>query len=325
MKSKIILVSGIYALKIMPWRNQHIDNLQFVDYSSFLADPKSDFEEVIGLWVELFPQVTNEVIEKFQSLKFVATSTTGVTHLDLESLTMRNVQVLSLDSSTDFMKEITSTAELTWLLTMAVWRKLLLNLVKDQVSNLNFVRYKNLARELSGKTIGIIGFGRVGKQISKYAKGFQMNVQAFDPYISNLSFIEYDVKEIDSIEKLVASSDIIVLCAKKNSDNSILLGQSQLSFVKKDAIIINTSRGSLWDEKIIANYLLNGLIGGVGVDVYSEEELTDRDEISSILLNIDESKYNIVRTPHIAGATSDALSNVTNFMYNKIIDFFANT
>jgi|688.fasta_scaffold08086_11 D-3-phosphoglycerate dehydrogenase len=325
MTPRIILVGGAYAIKSEPWRNQATDNLQFIDYSSYVADPKSDFQEVIGLWVELLPQITNEIIEKFPSLKFVATSTTGVTHLDLNALTARSVQVLSLDSSTDFMDEITSTAELTWLLTMAVWRKLLHNLAKDHVLDINAVRYRNLARELRGKTLGIIGFGRVGKQISKYSKAFQMNVQAFDPYVSKDIFIKHIVKESDSIEKLVASSDIIVLSAKKNFDNSVLLGQKQISFVKKDAIVINTSRGSLWDERIIANYLLDGLIGGVGVDVYSEEELINSSGMSSALLSLDENKYNIVRTPHIAGATSDALDSVTNFMYRKIVSFIGTT
>lgn len=325
MTPRIILVGGIYAIKSEPWRNQATDNLQFIDYSSYVLDPKSDFQEVIGLWVELLPQITNEIIEKFPSLKFVATSTTGVTHLDLNALTVRNIHVLSLDSSTDFMDEITSTAELTWLLTMAVWRKLLLNLAKDDILNINTVRYKNLARELNGKTLGIIGFGRVGKQISKYSNAFQMNAQAFDPYVSKDTFMKHGVMQSDSIEKLVASSDIIVLSAKKNFDNSVLLGQKQISFVKKDAIVINTSRGSLWDERVIANYLLDGLIGGVGVDVYSEEELINSSGTSSVLLSIDENKHNIVRTSHIAGATSDALDSVTNFMYRKIVEFNGTT
>jgi D-3-phosphoglycerate dehydrogenase len=321
MTPRIILVGGIFALKSKPWRNQDNDNLQFIEFSTYLADSKSDFQKVIGLWVELGPQITNEIIEKFPSLKFVATSTTGVTHLDISALTARRIQVLSLDSSTDFMDEITSTAELTWLLTMAVWRKLLLNLAKDHISDINAVRYRNLARELRGKSLGIIGFGRVGKQISNYSKAFQMKSQAFDPYVSKDIFLKHSVKISDSIENLVASSDIILLLAKKNFDNSFLLGQKQISFLKKEAIVINTARGSLWDERIIANYLLEGLIGGVGVDVYSEEELTNTRGTPSALLGIDEKKHNIVRTSHIAGATSDALDSVTDFMYRKIVNF----
>jgi D-3-phosphoglycerate dehydrogenase / 2-oxoglutarate reductase len=279
--------------------------------------------EVRALWIEFSPQIDADTLDVFPNLELVALSTTSNTQVDMKELEVRGIKLISLKDFPDLMKGITSTAELTWALVLSVWRKIkILSTNKGELDLSK--RYINMPTQLAGKSLGIIGFGRVGQQISHYGKAFDLKIQYNDPYLNSELKPSLDLAITEkTLEELLSTSDIIVLSASKYKNTSPIINRNNFIHVKPNSILINTARGSLWDEEQVVAGLISGAISGVGVDVFQCEEfdMKFRNQ-SELLLNLDESKYNIIRTSHIGGATSDALSTVTKKIILEIQSYF---
>jgi len=273
---------------------------------------------VLGIWVELGMFVDDSILSKFPNLKFVFTTTTGLSHIDQDAVRERNINLISLGNYPEITSKISSTAELTWLLVMCLTRKLSLNLIKEKMTfqEIARLREENYGRQLKNLNFGVVGYGRTGKQVSSYAAAFDMNIGWYDPYVLESSIANPRCQKIGKLEDLVSSSDILVLTASVNESNAGLLSRALLSRMRPSAIVINTARANLWDECAVTEYLTSGRIGGVGVDVYSFEERDYKN--CDCLLGVDERNYNIVRTAHIGGATEDALKFSTIEFCKKI-------
>lgn len=317
MKS-IIIVLGEYAKVLRPWESIGTPKHDYSLATSFDEVNQDSRNSVVGIWLELGHLVTRDTMEYFPNLKFICTSTTGTSHIDKYSAQKKGVEIISLANYPSITKNITSTSELTWLLIMSVWRNLLHKLF-DGLSNINHIRYQNLPYELKGKTLGIIGFGRIGKQVSVYARSFGVSVQTFDPYADRNVASGLGVLFNKSLEDLLATSDIILLSASKSDNEVPILSEKTIQRIKSQAVVVNTARGSLWDEQAIAEALTSGRISGIGVDVYAQEELLGCEQVDySPLSRIDDKRFNIIRTAHIGGATREALERVTLHMYQVI-------
>jgi D-3-phosphoglycerate dehydrogenase len=280
---------------------------------SFHESEKYDIEcsRVIAIWTELMPTIDQKVLDRFENVKFIFTSTTGVDHLDLEALKARQIQLVTLREIPEVLNNITSTSELTWCLILAVWRNLVRNLLSDIPQELSAIRERFVAFQLSGKTLGLIGFGRIGKQLSAYGHCFGLNIYAYDPF-ARLPEVDFNnVIFVSNLRELLERSDVVVICASKQAKADAIIGKRELEWAKANSIFVNTARGGLWNETAVAEALVSGKISGVGVDVYQAEETSDSFLNESPLLHLDDRKYNIVRTPHIGGATLDALELVT--------------
>lgn len=285
-----------------------------------VKNDKAIRNETLALWVEFTPAVDRALLSKFPNLKYLFTSTTGHNHLDVASLQERGIKILSLSQFPHITREVTSTSELTWALVMAVWRRLLIYNFRfyEELNSVVELRELIPTLELKNKTLGLIGFGRIGNQLSKFGTAFGLNVIYFDPYVKTTKNFNGDnVRKCSTLKKLMEESHIVVLCASA-VDNQIIVSGSEIEYMHKDAIIVNTGRASLWDEKATAKALEKRRIAGVGVDVFQFENFDSQDSRSP-LMDIDPKMHNIVVTPHLGGATKDALEFVTREMSIEIL------
>lgn len=300
------------------------DKFELMTFDDFY-NSNANASRVIAVWTELTPAVDSKLIELFKNLEYVFTSTTGTDHIDVKLLHARGLKLISLRDLPNVLKEITSTSELTWCLVLAVWRNLLRNAIYTSTSSIVDQRERFPSFQLSGKNLGVIGFGRIGKQISEYGHSFGMHVCAYDPYVSPGEIESKGVLPIDELKDLLQVSDVVVLSATQFLSDRPIIDQTEIRYVKQGSILINTARGGLWNELAIAEALISGQIGGIGVDVYQFEELKNSTINKSPLLDIEASKFNIVRTPHLGGASVDALEFVTKEMAREISKVFSDS
>jgi lactate dehydrogenase-like 2-hydroxyacid dehydrogenase len=163
-----------------------------------------------------------------------------------------------------------------------------------------------------------LGYGRVGKKVAKYAEAFDLRICVSDPYIDLIGLDENPKYAQVDRDTLLATSDVIVICASVVNSSKII-GQRELLLIKESAILVNSARGNLWDEHAIANALTQGKISGVGVDVYQFEEVGEEQfGIPSPLLHLDPSKFNIIRTAHVGGACKDSIDQVVELSLEQI-------
>ena len=255
------------------------------------------FETVNILIVRLARKVDKTILDKFPNLTHLVTATTGLDHIDLDLVKEREIKLVSLRGHDDFLATIPSTAEHTWALLLALIRNI--PAANEHVKQGLWDRDKFRGYQLKGKLLGIIGFGRTGKKVANYAQAFNMQVQYFDPYVTDSSF-----KRTDQLEELLNSSDIISLHVHLNEETHQLIADHNISQIKKDCLIINTSRGNILDEAAVAKALISKQIKGIATDVLS----TELDNIkSSPLWQAQQKNQNIIITPHIGGASCDAM------------------
>jgi D-3-phosphoglycerate dehydrogenase len=262
--------------------------------------------EVEILIVRLAKKIDFEILLKFPSLKKIITATTGHDHIDLNALRDRSIDLVSLRGHDIFLKTIPSTAEHTWALLMALIRHI--PAANEDVKSGNWQRDKFRGYQLKNKVIGIIGYGRTGKKVASYADAFDMHVQYYDPYVE-----EPDVKHRKNVDliNLLASSDIISLHVHLNENTVNLINIENIENAKRGALFINTSRGGIWDETAVIHALEKGKLTGVATDVLT----TELSEIkNSPLWQAQQKGHNILITPHIAGATQDAMWQCEDFL-----------
>lgn len=261
------------------------------DYFSFKAN-----EEVKVLIVRLGGMVTSEVLDAFPNLKFVISATTGHNHLDKDAIAKRDIKLISLRGHEDFLKTIPSTAEFTW--------ALLLNLLRKIPSSISHVEDGNWDRELFkgyqlyGKKIGLVGLGRIGSIVARYAEAFGMIVEYVDPNEENTRY-----QKKMTLEDLVEDVDILSIHVHSDESNYNLIDAEIISKLKEGAYLLNTSRGEVWDEQAVVDSVLSGKLSGAGTDVVVNE--TTGREQSPIWKA--RNHPNILLTPHIGGASFDAM------------------
>ena len=277
------------------------------------------FQMCDGIWVTLFPLVDEALINRFPRIKFVASPTTGLTHIDMELLRRENIEVFCLKNQTEFLKTITSTPEFTWGLMLSVWRKI--NLAANLYRGDSSIRKDFSSRQLKGLTLGIVGYGRVGKILAKYGVAFEMKVVYYDPFIYE-SFTNNMSEKIEDLSELLNISDVIIVSA--SAENSIqILNQQNIDFIKKGAVVINTARGVLIDEEALAKKLELGTIFGIGTDVLRKEELQFQDSKISELERLRNRGFNVVITPHIGGMSEDAFLSCCTNILQQIEDYYS--
>ncbi len=278
---------------------------------------KEELEERISeydlLFVRLQYILDKELLSKATNLKYILTATTGLNHVDQEYCKAHNIQIFCLKGEDGFLGTIPSTAEHTWALLMSLIRKIPASF--DSVKQGNWNRNLFKSHNLNALTIGLYGYGRVGKQVAKMAKAFNMNVLAYD-----LNSNQYDeqVQVVSSKEELFAQSHIISVHINYELENHHLINKSLLDNISHSIYLINTSRGELINENDFLEKLEEGHIKGAAVDVI-DGELTKEKREASPLLQYSMKSDNLIITPHIAGATYESMWLTENFVTNKFL------
>lgn len=261
------------------------------------------------LVVRLSYKIEKNFLKKFQNLKFIISNTTGLDHIDRDFCKKNNIKILSLNNVKKKIKNIHSTADLTIGLLISLVRNI--NLSNKYISKYKkFERYKFISEDLKKLTVGIVGYGRLGKRIAKYAK------------LLGMKTITYDVKNKDlNIKKLIKQSNVIVITAS-SYDGRKVLTKEHLKNLKKNTYIVNTSRYFSVDEDEIIKKLKSGLLLGYATDSI-EGEYDKNLYKKNKFIKLSE-KYNIIITPHLGGFTFDSLHKTEEIMANFFYKNFKN-
>jgi D-3-phosphoglycerate dehydrogenase / 2-oxoglutarate reductase len=271
----------------------------------WLGNVSSEDEEQVRLLVVRLAHVLDEdFLSKYPGLIAIATPTTGLTHIDLDFCRERNIRIFSLAECRQAIEEVTSTSELTIGLILSLLRRIPMAHY-DVVHQQRWDRDRFRSRQLSRLTLGIIGLGRIGGHVAHYANALGMCVLAYDPYQDVSRFIDHDVKQCD-LAALLKESDIVSIHANLREDNLNMIAKAEIDLLKKGALLINTARGALLNEAATAAALCDGKLGGVAIDVLSDEH-TETSCLNSPLVAAAKDGFNIIITPHIGGCTIDAM------------------
>ena len=268
--------------------------------TDFQVDVRTDLAKDGSLAAEIAPydaliirsatQVTAEVLEAAANLKVVARAGIGLDNVDVDAATRRGVMVVNAPQS-----NIISAAEQAMALLLAQARNIpQANAALKQGA---WERSKWEGVELAGKTIGLVGLGRVGGLVATRAAGFGMRVIAFDPYVSADRAKEMGVDVMPTLEALLVQADFVSIHLPRTPETEGLIGEHELSLMKQGARLVNTARGGLVDEAALAKALESGHLGGAALDVFATEPTTD-----SPLFALD----NVVVTPHLGASTKEA-------------------
>jgi len=247
-------------------------------------------------------QFDKEKIAGMPNLKAIVTNTTGIPHVDAVAAQHQNIEVISLASDTAFLETITPTAEHTWGLLLALLR----NIPSARKSVLDGKWDRRPfpgSAMLSRLSIGIIGLGRLGKMVARYAEAFGMRVRYYDPYVE----LEGDnIERINNLEDLVSVSDVISLHVPANDETFGMLSRTIIDQFKPGAYFINTARGEPVDDVALLDALKQGRVSGAALDVLSDEFNPEFNPKTCALIKYAREHDNLLLTPHIGGSTMDA-------------------
>lgn len=232
--------------------------------------------------------VNRSVIENSPELKVIARTGVGFDAVDHAAAAEHGVAVtITPHANAD------SVAEFAMLLALALSRQLPAN--HKNVASGSFKRA--MGRDIFGQTIGIVGLGRIGRRVAVRAQAFGMQVIANEAY-PDMEFVTSRGVELTDVDDLVRRADVITLHAPNTPETFHLINAERLAAMKPTALVINTARGQLIDEKALAAALRSGQIGGAGLDVFESEPLED----DSPLRGLD----NLIMAPHVAGVTAES-------------------
>ena len=257
-----------------------------VDADGDLAKKIGDYDAII---IRSGTHLTKDLIERAQRLKVIGRAGVGVDNVDVDAATRRGIVVANAPEST-----VVSAAEHTIGLLLALSRSIPQAHASLKQGNWDRSRFGGL--ELADKTLGLAGFGRIGQQVARRARGLEMNVAAYDPYVAPGRFRELGVERAESLEDLLGRSDFLSLHLTLAPETYRLIGRDQLAVAKDGIRIVNAARGELIDEDALLEALQSGKVAGAALDVFSAEPY------SGPLLELD----NVVVTPHLAASTEEA-------------------
>lgn len=291
----------------------------------YLSLTQEKLEEIIGdydiIFVQLGLNITKSVIDKALNLKVIATATTGLDHIDVEYAKSKSIPVISLRGEDEFLRTVTGTAELAFGLIIDLLR--FTPFAFDSVKNYEWDRERFRGHNLYGKTLGIVGLGRLGKLMASYANGFKMKVLAVDPNISEEEMLKFNCEKVD-FETLLAQSDVISIHVHLMPETENMFNAPVFSKMKKTAYLINTARGKIVNESDLLRALENKEIAGYAADVLSDELNFENGFDNHPLVGYAKNNNNLIIVPHIGGMTIESREATDIFIAQKLKNFLNN-
>lgn len=301
--------------------------------------PKLKEEELLeksknaDIIITSYDDITRNVIENAKNLKLIVCTRATPVNVDVKAANEKGIPVIYTPG-----RNSDSTAEFAIGLMLSIARKIPMaykslkegkflgnplenkktkkGLKDDVIWDMNmdspYVIFKGT--QLKGKTLGIVGYGSIGKRVGNIARAFGMKLIIFDPYQGEVDIEQIGVEKATTLNYLMKESDFITLHMKVNEKTKKIINEDLISLMKKTAYLINCSRGAVLDEEAIIKALKNNSIAGAAFDVYESEPLSNNHPFVSEL-------DNVVITPHIAGATNAVLTNHTKMIISEINRF----
>ncbi len=258
-----------------------------------LADLLATIGDYDALLVRSQTKVTAQVIEAGKNLKVIGRAGVGVDNIDVRAATKAGVLVINAPDGNTI-----TTAEFTFAMMMALARHI--PQAHLSMHEGKWDRNRFLGIELRGKTLGVIGLGRIGAEVSKRALAFGMTVYAFDPFLTAARAEKLGVK-MATLNDTIQAADIITVHTPLMKETRHLISDAQFAMMKKGVRILNCARGGIIDEKALQKALDDGIVAGAALDVYEEEPANEHP-----LLNYPQ----VITTPHLGASTIEAQVNV---------------
>jgi len=278
--------------------------------------------DIKGIYSGLSYNLDQILLSQYPNLRFIASPTTALTHIDKDYCEQKSIQVLSLKNKRDLIANFTSTVEIAW------WHLLELNRqcssAQKSVLDGNWNRNEFFATSLNNKKIGIIGFGRLGKKMGEIANSFNMKVYAYDITSEGVNSVNFDFQQAQSINEIFEKCDFVSIHVDDRKVNANLISKKQFDLIEdKGLIVINTSRGFVLNESDAIEALKIGKLKGLGIDVLIDEDKNNKSKNwvaeNLIVKTKKESNLNISITPHIGGATVDSLTIAAEAIFNELL------
>lgn len=253
-------------------------------------------------------KITDEMVGAASELQIISCATTGSDHIARTSLNARGIPVRTLKEDPEFLQDLTPAAELSWLLLMACARKFPPAL--KHVLDGNWQRELFPGLMLNGRRLGLIGCGRIGGWMARYAHAFGMDVIGYDPYLATLPA----TIRAASLDEVFTSSDFVSIHVHLSQETEGMVTQRHFDLMKRGAVFINTSRGALVDESAMLDALESGQLGAAGLDVLNGEPKIAEHPLVVYACTHD----NLFITPHCGGFSPDAVRRVCARAAGKI-------
>ncbi len=284
---------------------------------------KVENSEILGIFIHT--KVNEKLLERLGNLKLIIAMSVGFDHIDLNACRRRGISVCNIpDYGTN------SVAEHTIGLILALSRNI--NEAINRTRNNDFSLKGLMGFDLQGKTLGVVGVGRIGKYVIKLAKGFNMNIIAFDPHPEKFLAKKMGFKFVP-FNKLLKESNIVTLHTPLNEKTYHLINKKNIKLMKKGSYLINTARGGIVDVMALKYGLDSGILAGVGLDVLEgEKEISEEKELlhkplkehdwKTLLCNhLLLKKHNVIITPHCAFYSEEAVKRILSSTIEVVNDF----
>lgn len=308
---KILVTDGLEADAAATLRKAHDVDMRELDAKQIL-EAISAYHALI---VRSRTKVTKEVLARASSLKVVGRAGVGVDNIDVAEATARRIVVVNAPTASTV-----SVAELAIGHMISLLRRL--PEADRSVKEGKWEKQRFEGRELFGKTLGLIGSGRIGAEVAKRAQAFGMRVLAYDPYLSLPTAESHGIRLVDK-ETVLREADVVSVHAALTPETMGMVGAKELSSMKRTAVLVNCARGEIVQEAALAEALRSGTIAGAAVDVFETEPPTGSPLLSA---------PNIVFTPHLGASTREGQARAGAIIAEQVLkaldgkrpDFLAN-
>jgi D-3-phosphoglycerate dehydrogenase len=282
-----------------------------------MRELRAKVRDADALWVRLRNRIDASVMDAAPNLKIIATPTTGLNHIDMDEAERRGIRVLSLRDAQEFLRGVRATAEHTVALTLALLRNIPASFRHVRFGGWNRDQFKG--RELYGKTVGIVGYGRLGRIVARYMAAFDTCVLATDPNVRP-DQVDPGVRMV-SLSQLLRDSDIVTLHVNLTPQTERLFSVAEFAAMRRSAWFINTARGELVEERALLEALRSGWIAGAAVDVVCGEQA--HGPAHSPLLTYARRHDNLIVTPHLGGCTVESMEKTEIYLSNQLVSALA--
>jgi len=300
-KGKVIICDSIDEAGIKILENSGLTVDYFPEIT--LDDLKSKVSEYNVIVVRSRTKITKEIIQKASNTKIIARVGVGLDNIDTEESKKYNIEVINAGEAS-----ITAVSELVIGLMLSLSRNI--PIANYETKNSNWIKKNLIGTELKGKYIGIIGLGKIGRNVARLARGLRMNLIGYDIIPIDKSFVQEVSLITTDLKTLLESSDFVTCHVPFTAETKYLINKNTIAFMKNSAFIINTSRGEIIEEASLIDALKSKSIAGAALDVFEEEPPKNKELLSL---------SNLICTPHIGAQTKEGQELASTVIAEKII------
>lgn len=305
---KCLIIDEVYS-GISEELGKHMQvDTKMLPTQSELKDLIPEYDVLI---MRVDPAIDKEILDAAKNLKVIGVCSVGLNHIDENAAKEKGIQVFNAPGL-----NANAVAELTISKMLDMCRHTM-PANHDVKVNKNWDKYRFVGRELRGKTLGILGFGRIGQRVGQLGRAFGMSVVAYDPYLPTEVFAQQEAKGM-SVEEVLKAADFVTIHVPLTPETKDLFSAKSIAGMKSDAVVLNMSRGGIVNEQDMYEALKAGKIGGYATDVMENElaagGLTEGASFDSPLFQCD----NFIVSPHVGAQTVDAARDIGIHIIQKV-------